>query len=74
MIVKVRESGEIEVSVRDRSSPGNRMVAELMILCNSLLARFCAENGLPAVYRSQRPARPVGPAGRVGVRRAVRRR
>ena len=54
MIVKVREPGEIEVSVRDRSSPGNRMVAELMILCNSLLARFCSENGLPAVYRSQR--------------------
>ena len=54
MNVKVRETGEIEVSLRDRSSPGNQMVAELMILCNSLLARFCSENGLPAVYRSQR--------------------
>ncbi len=54
MNVKVRETGEIEVSMRDRSSPGNLMVAELMILCNSLFARFCSENGLPAVYRSQR--------------------
>ncbi len=54
MNVKVRETGEIEVSLRDRSSPGNQMVAELMILCNSLLARYCWENGLPAVYRSQR--------------------
>ena len=54
MNVKVRASGEIAVSVRDRSSPCNRIVAELMILCNSLLARFCSENGLPAVYRSQR--------------------
>ncbi len=54
MNVRVRASGEIEVSVRDRSSPGNRIVAELMILCNSLLSRFCSENGLPAVYRSQR--------------------
>jgi len=54
MSVKVRETGEIEVSVRDRSSPGNLMVAELMILCNSLFARFCSESGLPAVYRSQR--------------------
>ena len=54
MNVKVRGTGEIEVSVRDRSAPANRMVAELMILCNSLLARFCSENGLPAVYRSQR--------------------
>ena len=54
MNVKVRATGEIQVSVRDRSSPGNQMVAELMILCNSLLARFCSENGLPAVYRSQR--------------------
>ena len=54
MNVKVRETGEIEVSMRDRSSPGSLMVAELMILCNSLFARFCSENGLPAVYRSQR--------------------
>ena len=54
MNVKVRATGEIEVSVRDRSAPANQIVAELMILCNSLLARFCSENGLPAVYRSQR--------------------
>ncbi len=54
MSVKVRASGDVEVSLRDRSSPGNQIVAELMILCNSLLARFCSENGLPAVYRSQR--------------------
>ena len=53
MNVKVRGTGEIEVRVRDRSSPGNQVVAELMILCNSLFARFCSENGLPAVYRSQ---------------------
>ena len=54
MNVKVRATGEIEVSVRNRCAPANQMVAELMILCNSLLARFCSENGLPAVYRSQR--------------------
>ena len=28
-------------------------MTELMILCNSLMARYCRERGLPAAYRSQ---------------------
>ena len=51
--VKVKSSGEVEVKVLKRSAPSRRLVAELMILCNSLLAEFCREAGLPAVYRTQ---------------------
>ena len=53
MIVKVQPSGEVEVRVHDRSSPARLLVTELMIMCNSLLAEFCRDNDLPAVYRSQ---------------------
>jgi exoribonuclease-2 len=53
MIVKVQPSGEVEVKVHDRSSPARLLVTELMIMCNSLLAEFCRDNNLPAVYRSQ---------------------
>ena len=51
--VKVKPSGEVEVKVLKRSTPSRRLVAELMILCNSLLAEFCREARLPAVYRTQ---------------------
>ena len=51
--VKVKPSGEVEVKVLKRSAPSRRLVAELMILCNSLLAEFCREARLPAVYRTQ---------------------
>ena len=46
-------SGQVDVTVLPRSTPGRTVVAELMILCNSLLAEFCRAEGLPAAYRSQ---------------------
>ena len=55
LVARVDESGRVEVSVR-RSTPAAEMVAELMVLCNSLLADFCHREKLPAVYRSQKPA------------------
>lgn len=55
LVVRVVDSGRVEVSVR-RSTPAAEVVAELMILCNSLLADFCRKERLPAVYRSQQPA------------------
>ena len=57
--VKVAPSGEVTVTVQDRSSPSRRLVAELMILCNSLLAELCRDRDLPAVYRSQEKPTPV---------------
>ncbi len=53
MTVSLRESGAIDVKVLREMSPAREMVAELMILCNTLLAQFCKREGLPAAYRSQ---------------------
>lgn len=53
--VRVLEDRTIEVSLRDRESPAQIMVSELMILANSLFANFLTERGAPAIFRSQAP-------------------
>ena len=53
MIVKLADDDEVEVRVISRATPARQMVAEFMILCNSLLAEFCRREGIPAAYRSQ---------------------
>lgn len=53
MVLKALPSGEVEVRVLRRASPARQLVAEFMILCNALLAEFCARQDLPAAYRSQ---------------------
>ena len=53
LLIKVISSNEVDVKVVERSSPARDMVAECMVLCNSLLASFCAEREIPATYRSQ---------------------
>lgn len=53
MQVKVRAPDDIEVRVIERATPARQMVAECMVLCNSLLAAFCRDNAIPAAYRSQ---------------------
>ena len=60
MDINVRASGEVEVTVRQRSTAARVLVSELMILCNSLLADFCRRRGLAAAYRSQRPPEEEG--------------
>ena len=52
--VKVAASGDISVEVLRRSGAARSMVAEYMILCNTLLAEFCKQHELPAPYRSQK--------------------
>ncbi|MDA1347662.1 MAG: ribonuclease catalytic domain-containing protein [Chloroflexi bacterium] len=42
----------VEVRIVTRTV-ARRMVAEFMILCNTLLAEFCKRESLPAAYRSQ---------------------
>ena len=51
--VKVDAAGQIEVSVTPRSAPSRSLVQEYMVLCNSLLARYCSDNEIPAPFRSQ---------------------
>ena len=58
MAVDVGTSGAVEVRVVTRTA-ARRMVAELMILCNGLLAELCRREALPAAYRSQ-PAPDLG--------------
>ena len=53
MSVKVRSPDDVEVRVVQRATPARQLVADLMILCNSLLAELCKREGLPAAYRSQ---------------------
>ena len=51
--VKVDSDGEISVAVIPRDAPSRGLVQEYMVLCNSLLARYCSEAELPAPFRSQ---------------------
>ncbi len=62
LAVHAGPSGEVDVRVVTRT-PARRMVAELMILCNRLLAEFCERESLPAVYRSQPAPDSDGPGG-----------
>ena len=53
MNVKVDESGTIQVSRRERETPSEVIISELMILTNWLCAGFLQERGVPLVYRVQ---------------------
>lgn len=53
--VRVLSDGSIEVNVRDRETPSQILVSEMMIAANSLFARFLKERGMPSIYRSQPP-------------------
>jgi exoribonuclease-2 len=43
----------ITVNRINRESPGRMLVSEIMIMANWLMARYLAENNMPAVFRSQ---------------------
>ena len=51
--VKVGSDGQISVAVVPRNAPSRNLIQEYMVLCNSLLAQYCSEAGLPAPFRSQ---------------------
>ena len=53
LTVKVNADGEISVSVAPRDGASRAMIEEFMVLCNSLLARYCQDAALPAPFRSQ---------------------
>lgn len=75
--IKVSANGEIQISIIDNSSPSRELVAELMVLCNHLAARFAAEKRIPLVYRvkpagggdlaSQRPHLSIHPEFHAGI-------
>jgi exoribonuclease II len=49
---------QVEISMRQRGSPLDLIVAEAMILANSTWGRWLAELGVPAIYRSQASLAP----------------
>ena len=53
LLIKVHSSDDVQIQVVQRNSPAREMVAECMVLCNSLLATFCRDNDIPAAYRCQ---------------------
>ncbi len=53
LLIKVISPNDVQVKVIERASPARQMVAECMVLCNSLLASFCRDHDIPASYRSQ---------------------
>jgi exoribonuclease-2 len=55
LIVRVAEDKDISVTIRDRETPSQILVSELMILANNLFARFLKEHRLPGIFRSQLP-------------------
>lgn len=55
--VWLNEDNDACVSRINRESPSRMMVSEIMIMANWMMARFLAENQIPAVYRSQPEAK-----------------
>jgi len=53
MNTKVTSESEIEITVLNSRTDSRVMVSELMILFNSLAAKFFVENDIPAIYRHQ---------------------
>jgi exoribonuclease-2 len=51
--VQVDRGGEISIQLVSQETPSKILVAELMILYNWLVARFCRDRGVPLLYRCQ---------------------
>lgn len=49
----INQGGEPTVSKINRESPGRMLVAELMIMCNWLTAKYLCDHNMPAIFRSQ---------------------
>lgn len=57
VIVKVDEAGEISLERRDRETPSQVLVSEMMIQVNRMAAQRLKEASIPAIYRAQGEAR-----------------
>jgi exoribonuclease-2 len=55
--ISIDRSREVVLSVRERETPAQALVAECMILANYSAALFLKQHGVPALYRTQKPGR-----------------
>lgn len=51
--VWIEENNDIGYAKIDRENPSRMLVSEMMILANTLMAKFLADHDMPAVFRSQ---------------------
>lgn len=58
--IRFDADGDPVIELIDPGRPARTLVAELMVMANHLVARWCRDRGLPAIYRKQ--ARPSGAA------------
>jgi exoribonuclease-2 len=74
VVVRLAEGRRVVIKRIEERGPSRLLVAELMILANSLAAGFCAERGIVALFRRQAPPDqepetiPSGPYDPVAVR------
>ncbi len=55
--IRVDHGSEVLLSVRERETPAQALVAECMILANYSAALFLKQHSVPALYRTQKPGR-----------------
>ncbi len=65
LVIGVDEHKTIQISKRERETPSEIIISELMILANWFCARFLQERGIPLIYRNQlEPREMVEGAGK----------
>ncbi len=53
--VWIDDNGQIQYSKIDRENPSRMLVSEMMILANTLMAKFLCDHSMPGVFRCQAP-------------------
>jgi exoribonuclease-2 len=70
--VRLSRDRNVVLSMRERETPAQALVAECMILANHSAALFLRDNGVPALYRTQKPGRSNAALRRVDMTLAER--
>lgn len=57
--IRVEESGEVKILLKNEDTPSHLVVSECMIIANNVAGEYCRRNSIPAIYRVQGP--PTSP-------------
>ena len=57
--IKFNADSSLTIEQVAQNSPSRLIVAEIMILYNNLAARFCRDNQIPVLYRTQTPSTEI---------------
>ena len=62
VVVSLGEEASINLEMISQETPSRMMISEFMILFNWLTARFCRDNNIPILYRTQeKPSEKISP-------------